>query len=179
MTVARSWGRTLTSKCRPHPRFALIASTGRKALKSERGTIRDTPSMGPKEDCKLGRSDLFWVVTRSHPSEPSLVLFTLQSRNSASDKRGPKALSLATLGTVIWWKRLSCIYPESLCSSPTQEGGKIDLGLRFFTFRFPALVAKGGHESSGHIGHCGLFLRHVSYLVDKGSHLVLMLEHEP
>lgn len=35
------------------------------------------------------------------------------------------------------------------------------------------------HESSGHLGHCRLFLRHVSYLVDKGSHLVLMLEREP
>lgn len=178
MIVARSWGRTLTWKCSPHPRFALIATTGRKALKSERGTIRDAPSMGPKEDCKLGRSSPFLVLTRSHPSEPSPVLFTLQSRNSASDKRGPKALSLATLRTVIWWKRPSCIYFESLCSSPTQ-GGKIDLELGFFTFRFPALVTKGGHESSGHIGHCGLFLRHVSYLVDKDSHLVLMLEREP
>lgn len=83
--------------------------------------------------------------------------------------------------------------PESLGLFPTQEGGKTDLELRSFTFRFPALLAKGGlerraqgkdlwvtheHDSSGHIGHCGLFLRHVLYLVGRVSHLVLMLEGE-
>lgn len=77
---------------------------------------------------------------------------------------------------------------------PTQDGGKTDLKLRPFTFRFSALLAKGGlkrkaqgedlwvtpeHDSSVHIGHCGLFLRHMLYLVGKVSHLELMVKHEP